>query len=80
MPKKQQNKGPKRKATPTPAVKQEVFVYTSKCCGVRAVKPALVKTPEAEGTLGKFRCGGCGKRTPVFRNKAVQKTQEVNNG
>lgn len=77
MPKKQQNKGPKRKPTPVKPLGEPVFTYTSACCGVKAVKPALVKTEDAEGTLGSWRCGGCGKPSKVSRHK---NKQEERNG
>ena len=45
----------------------EKFVYTSMCCGVRANKPSLVNTPEAEGTLGTWHCTKCSKKAAVRR-------------
>ena len=50
------NKGPKKPKVAPQARKPEapVFVYISVCCNVGAVKPALKKTPEAEGTLGSW--------------------------
>ena len=77
MPKKQQNKGPKRKPTPVKPLGEPVFTYTSACCGVKAVKPALVKTEDAEGTLGSWRCLGCGKSCQVNRVKAEKIQSEV---
>lgn len=59
-----------------PVVKREpVFEYISRCCGVRAVKPALLKSSGDKkaplGTLGGWRCGGCNKPTKVTRQKPV---------
>jgi len=79
MPKKQRNKGPKRASKPAVRLNEPVFHYTSACCGVRASKPALVKTPEAEGTLGTWRCSGCSKICKVARTRiksAEEKIQE----
>ena len=71
MPKKQQNRGPKSKATKSVAtLDAPVFNYFSVCCNIKATKPALVKTPDAEGTLGSWRCVGCGKSCKVNRVKA----------
>lgn len=65
------NKGPKKPKVAPQARKPEapVFVYISVCCNVGAVKPALKKTPEAEGTLGSWRCGSCGKPCKCTRTK-----------
>lgn len=73
---KMPNKGPK-KQRPVPAknLDDPVFVYTSACCGVRANKPALTKTPKAEGTLGSWRCSQCGK--PCKCSRAKYKTPEA---
>ena len=49
-----------------------VFAYFSVCCSELATKPALVKTPEAEGTLGSWRCGKCSKPCNVQRTKKVK--------
>ena len=79
MPKKQQNRGPKSKAI-KPVVKAldaPVFNYFSVCCNIKATKPALVKTPDAEGTLGSWRCLGCGKSCKVNRVKAEKIQSEV---
>ena len=51
----------------------KVFVYTSVCCNEPAQKPALVRTEEAAGTLGHWRCGKCSKGCKVKRNKAKEK-------
>jgi hypothetical protein len=51
-------------------MQEPVFLYTSVCCSAKAIKPALLKTPEAEGTLGTWRCGGCGKACKCSRSKA----------
>jgi hypothetical protein len=47
------------------------------CCNIKATKPALVKTPDAEGTLGSWRCVGCGKSCKVNRVKAEKIQSEV---
>lgn len=82
MPKKQQNRGPKPKAIK--AIKPldaPVFLYLSVCCSLKATKPALLKTADAEGTLGSWHCTGCGKSAKVTRIKnekpAPEITQEV---
>ena len=63
-----------------------VYAYVSGCCSVLADKPAVKDT---EGSLGKWRCGGCGKRCsvrPADKSKfgsqkvAQQEIQEVVNG
>ena len=71
--------------------KQEVFIYTSVCCGVRAEKPALVKVRpapkskgkrrenEAEPTgLGHWSCTQCGRAAKVVRSKPAK--EEANAG
>jgi hypothetical protein len=40
-------------------------------------KPALLKTPEAEGTLGSWRCSGCGKRCKVSPNRVKENVNET---
>lgn len=49
-----------------------VFNYTSACCGVQAKKPSVLEvskqSEDKQGTLGKFRCTGCGKRAKVSRS------------
>lgn len=77
MSREQRNKGPKKKFNPPPkpVAQAPTFAYTSVCCGVKAIKPALLKTPEAgdallQGTLGSWRCGGCGKSCKCNRTKA----------
>jgi hypothetical protein len=78
MSREQRNKGPKKKVNlPKPRAQEPVFVYTSACCGVKAVKPALLKTPEAEGTLGSWRCSGCGKSCKCSRAKVKAEPAEV---
>jgi hypothetical protein len=78
MPKKQQNKGPKKKFNPPkPVATEPVFRYTSACCGLKAIKPALLKTPEAEGTLGSWRCSSCGESCKCNRSKAKPEGQQV---
>ena len=57
-------------------LRDAVYAYVSSCCSALADKPALrpanKKTiphlgakPEAEGTLGKWRCSACGKSCKV---------------
>ena len=57
-------------------LREAVYAYVSSCCSALADKPSLrpanKKTiphlgakPEAEGTLGKWRCSACGKRCSV---------------
>ena len=46
-------------------LRDAVYAYVSSCCSALADKPALRKTKEAEGSLGKFRCSQCGKRGSV---------------
>ena len=64
--------------------KQEVFVYTSACCGARAEKPALVKVrpaPKSKGKkrdetdpigLGHWTCSNCGKGCKAVRSKPAK--------
>ena len=65
--------------------KQEVFIYTSVCCNVRAEKPALVKVrpaPKSKGKgksyeadpvgLGHWSCTQCGKGCKVSRSKPAK--------
>ena len=68
--KKQRNKA----KAPAPKLGAPVFLYFSKCCNVKAVKPALCKTAEKEGTLGTWRCTGCGKKCTC--NRTVNKKEE----
>jgi hypothetical protein len=58
---------------------EPVYRYISACCSVQGNKPALLKTPEAEGTLGSWRCSGCGKRCKVSVHDGVKKTKETAN-
>lgn len=51
----------KKSKTAAPKLGAPVFLYFSKCCNVRAEKAPLLKTPEKEGSLGSWRCSGCGK-------------------
>jgi len=46
-------------------LRDAVYAYVSVCCTKLADKPSLRKTKEAEGTLGKWRCSGCGNRCSV---------------
>ena len=46
-------------------LREAVYAYVSSCCSALADKPALRKTKEAEGTLGKWRCSACGKSCKV---------------
>jgi hypothetical protein len=49
-----------------------VFVYISACCNELAKKPSVLEvskqSEDKQGTLGKFRCGKCGKRCKVSRH------------
>ena len=47
------------------SVRNAVFAYVSVCCKVLADKPALVKSGEAQGTLGHWRCSSCRKACKV---------------
>ena len=40
-------------------LRDAVYAYVSSCCS------ALADKPEAEGTLGKWRCSACGKSCKV---------------
>ena len=64
------SKDKKKNSAPKPSV-ESVNRYVSKCCGERADKPALVKTEDAEGSLGHWRCTGCRKpcKVTVYRRK-----------
>lgn len=78
MSKEQRNKGPKKKVNPPkPVVREPVFLYLSACCSVKAIKQALVKTSDAEGTLGTWRCSGCGKACVCGRMKAKPDAQKA---
>jgi hypothetical protein len=46
-------------------LRDSVYAYVSVCCSALSDKPALRKTKEADGTLGKWRCSQCGKRGSV---------------
>lgn len=64
--------------------KQEVFAYTSACCGARAEKPALLKVrpaPKSKGKkredadpvgLGHWTCSACGKGCSAVRSKPAK--------
>ncbi len=60
------------KSLPRTIRRDIVFTYASTCCSVPAKKPACVK-PERDSkelaSLGKWRCGSCGKRCTVSRSK-----------
>jgi hypothetical protein len=62
---------PNRKAPRPFIAPPAVFNYISACCSVLAKKPSVLEvsrqTEDKQGTLGKFRCTGCGKRTKVSR-------------
>jgi hypothetical protein len=79
MPKKQHNKGPKTKqAAPKPKpLGDPLFRYTSTCHSMPATKAPLTKTPEAEGSLGTFRCTGCNKACKCTRSKFKAEVQQV---
>jgi hypothetical protein len=71
MPKEQRNRGPKVKAIKPVAkpLDAPAFLYFSVCCNLRATKPALLKSGDAEGTLGSWRCTACGKSCKCNRTK-----------
>ena len=62
---------PNRKAPRPFVAPPTVFNYTSACCGVQAKKPSVLEvskqSEDKQGTLGKFRCTGCGKRCKCSR-------------
>ena len=75
----------KRKAAPRPFKAPEaVFNYFSSCCNELAKKPSVLEvsrqSEDKQGTLGKFRCGKCGKRCKVSRHlrKEEPKAEVVN--
>jgi len=73
---------PNRKNAPRPFIAPPgVFQYTSACCNVQAKKPSVLEvskqTEDKIGTLGKFRCAGCGKRCKCSRQLA--KPREIQN-
>lgn len=86
-------KNSKKSKPAPPAVKRDPiadakFLYTSACCNELAKKTPLVaanKTtlpylgakPEAEGTLGSWRCGKCGRPCKVARHKKPDATTRV---
>lgn len=63
-----------------------VFIYISKCCGVKATKPAcevekgakigtyVGAKPEGEAHLGTWRCTQC--RKPCSCNRSVNKQEK----
>ena len=64
---------PNRKNAPRPFhAPPVVFNYISACCSVLAKKPSVLEvskqTEDKLGTLGKFRCTGCGKRCKCSRS------------
>jgi hypothetical protein len=67
-------------------LKDAKFSYWSVCCNEvakktpcvaasRNIQPHLGAHPEAEGTLGSWRCGTCGKSCKCTRN--VRKQEET---
>jgi hypothetical protein len=64
---------------------EAVFVYVSACCNEFAKKPSVLEvskqSEDKQGTLGKFRCSKCGKRTKVSRHLRKEEPKpEVVNG
>jgi hypothetical protein len=56
-----------------------VFNYTSACCGVQAKKPSVLEvskqSEDKQGTLGSWRCTGCGKSCKCSRQ--LRKEEKV---
>lgn len=56
-----------------PAVRKAVVpptnIYLSTCCKVQATKSRAVTKETDQLSVGKWRCGSCGKRTPVTVSK-----------
>lgn len=86
MPKKSQ----KNKRTPKRVVKlgEPVFLYFSVCHNAKATKEPLQMpagnrvgafgaAPEAEGSLGGWRCSQCNKPCKCTRTRNTPKTEEV---
>lgn len=67
----------KKKIVKSKKVAGAVFVYTSVCCGKAAKKPALVATPEKEGTLGHWRCTNCERPCKVTRSRVKEEVQGI---
>ncbi len=62
----------KKNRKPVAVKRGPVNAYTSACCGVPATKKPCVAVSKKDAltqTLGKFRCGGCGKRAKVTVSK-----------
>ena len=57
--------------TKSVSLKNAKYAYVSACCQALADKPSLVKTEEALGTLGSWRCSNCRKSCKV---RPVDKT------
>ena len=75
-------------------MKESVNIYTSTCCGVPATKPPCIK-PKAQAkakkgkgrekapefaTLGRWRCGQCGKPCKVSVMPRPPKEEAANAG
>lgn len=82
---------PKKNPAPRPVAKDPLatakFAYFSSCCNEVAKKTPLVAAnritqaylgakPEAEGTLGSWRCSSCGK--PCKCTRHFRKQEETN--
>lgn len=65
---------PARKAVVPPT-----NIYLSTCCKVQASKSRAVTKETDQLSIGKWRCGSCGKRTPVTvsKFKDVERVPEV---
>ncbi len=46
-----------------------VNLYLSTCCKAQASKSRMVQKDKDQVSVGKWRCGACGKRTPVTVSK-----------
>lgn len=46
-----------------------VNLYLSVCCKAQASKSRMVQKDKDQVSVGKWRCGSCGKRTPVTVSK-----------
>lgn len=67
----------------TKAVKvnvKKVFNYMSVCCKEPATKPALVRTEEADGHLGHWRCTKCHRNCKVTRSKVKDNIEVTDDG
>lgn len=57
-------------AAPAPRkIVPPVNLYLSTCCKAQATKSRAVQKEKDQVSIGKWRCGACGKRTPVTVSK-----------